>query len=1281
MSIQETPPSEGNQGLAANRLRLRLSSAAPWVLGVLGLLATIAVPSLAPSNSFLWTDVALGSVLIALLSLSPIPIGGGETILAHSVSVAVALAAGPSEAAASLIFGLILGRLGHSMMTRTDTSASHRSTRPSDVVSDLGQHLGSLVIGILAYRASGGSIPLPVDSFGPPYSLLALGIGFLLAFSAMQWIRGVRSSNRGRRRSDLLAFVLFVVILPLPYAIVTAAAARSLGQSALLILGGGAAVVAPVVRSLMRAESDLERRIGELSTLSEVSQAMRTSLNLEAILHTIYLQVAHLLNVRNFYVALYDQAEDRLSYPLAIKGGNREHWPSRAVSDRLTDRVILGNEPILIPHNAPQALREMGLPELRNAPESWLGVPLQSPSRVLGCIGVFHLQKEAGFSNADRDVLITLAGQASVAIENALLYEETRRRAQALASLNEITTQMSSSLDPEQTLQLVSQSLTRGVGGDKAAIYLTSQDGLELDLVQSTGLPEDLQKRLARMPLDQPGQGEAYHQRRPIVYPHVEDRNLPADLVEALRAEGITGNVDVPLTTPSGTLGMASVFFGGPVAIEDEQLGLLEVFVAQSAIAVANARAHAETDQALKRQVQQLSRLESIGREMVSTLDPDALFESILDSAMSATGAHIGHLAVADHPGQELTLAASRGYAFPGNEDAQTGPLPAAFGLSARAAHDGRTLIVEDVRKSPEHVDWTGGRGRSLLAVPIERWGRALGVITVESEEIAAFGEEQARFLSQVAAYAAVAITNASLYQQLEDHLREQSLLYQASAQIATSMDVNAVAMAVADSLAVALDASSVAVHRYEEAEDAFENLATAADGRVVGPSSGSSPVATRELRECLSTGMPLRFERARNGIDQAVMVIPLAVSSQPIGAIEIEQPAPHTFSETEIRTAQTIASQAAIALQNTDLFRRIQESHDRLVAVLNSTQEAILMVDRTGHVLLTNRQFESLLGVSEQAIVGAPLLADSTGVAASLGFMLSDAADPAAAFAAAENAQTLHLGSPQEKVLQRVVQSVLDTEGQPIGWLLVLRDITEERELDEAREQLTEMIVHDLRSPLTTILGGLSMLEKALPDERPSQLAAQALHVSRRSVDQMLGLVNSLLDLARLETNPLELHRTPVSVDELLRELTESFIPEANESGLILDVSVEEVIPIIEADREKIQRVFSNLLDNAVKFTPEGGRIGVHVHQRDSVVEIVVADSGPGVPADMRERIFDRFAQVPGSSGRRRGTGLGLAFAKLAIEAHGGRIWVDENQPCGSAFHLELPLKSPEPD
>ncbi|MCK4962472.1 MAG: ATP-binding protein, partial [Anaerolineales bacterium] len=125
----------------------------------------------------------------------------------------------------------------------------------------------------------------------------------------------------------------------------------------------------------------------------------------------------------------------------------------------------------------------------------------------------------------------------------------------------------------------------------------------------------------------------------------------------------------------------------------------------------------------------------------------------------------------------------------------------------------------------------------------------------------------------------------------------------------------------------------------------------------------------------------------------------------------------------------------------------------------------------------------------------------------------------------------------------------------------------------------------------------------------------------------------------------------------------------------IILNLNVADGLPEVTADDEKLRRVLSNLLDNALKFTPAGGQIDLKVKCEGEEVIITVADTGPGVPEEFRERIFKRFAQVPGVAGRRRGTGLGLAFSKMAVTAHGGKIWVEDNPGGGSAFRIQLPL------
>jgi signal transduction histidine kinase len=339
-------------------------------------------------------------------------------------------------------------------------------------------------------------------------------------------------------------------------------------------------------------------------------------------------------------------------------------------------------------------------------------------------------------------------------------------------------------------------------------------------------------------------------------------------------------------------------------------------------------------------------------------------------------------------------------------------------------------------------------------------------------------------------------------------------------------------------------------------------------------------------------------------------------------------------------------------------------------------------MVDQDGIVLLVNRQFEKLIDVDEQTLVSNRLENPELKLLGKL--HLPEADSPRAivqslsALEAEDSPTSIQLESPETRVLERMVHGVTDASGGRIGWLIVLRDVSEERELEETREQLVEMIVHDLRSPLSTIKGGLSLLNKALPEEKRSELTAQALSVSERAVTQMLGLVNSLLDLARLENDPLEIKTETLHLGRLLDELAETFIPEANQAGLILDVAATKNLPLIEADEDKLRRVLSNLLDNAVKFTPEGGHISLSAQANGGEnILVTVADDGPGVPEDMRQRIFDRFSQVPGVAGRRRGTGLGLAFARLAVEAHQGRIWVEANNGQGSRFNILLPVKS----
>jgi signal transduction histidine kinase len=234
--------------------------------------------------------------------------------------------------------------------------------------------------------------------------------------------------------------------------------------------------------------------------------------------------------------------------------------------------------------------------------------------------------------------------------------------------------------------------------------------------------------------------------------------------------------------------------------------------------------------------------------------------------------------------------------------------------------------------------------------------------------------------------------------------------------------------------------------------------------------------------------------------------------------------------------------------------------------------------------------------------------------------------------------------------------------------------------ELLRLREELADMIVHDLRNPLTVISNGLQLLEGVAIQEADRKYADVVVDTMGRASQRMERLVDTLLDIARLEEGSLELGLKPLDVRPLIEEaiLEERHLAEAKGVTLEADLSAEP--PDVSADGEVLQRVLINLLDNALKFTPAAGRVWVEVHPQAEAVRIDVVDTGPGIPVGERERVFEKFTQVRRQAEDRHGSGLGLTFCRMAVEAHGGRIWVEDGPGgTGSRFAFTVPRATNE--
>ncbi|HET7377500.1 MAG TPA: ATP-binding protein, partial [Anaerolineae bacterium] len=281
---------------------------------------------------------------------------------------------------------------------------------------------------------------------------------------------------------------------------------------------------------------------------------------------------------------------------------------------------------------------------------------------------------------------------------------------------------------------------------------------------------------------------------------------------------------------------------------------------------------------------------------------------------------------------------------------------------------------------------------------------------------------------------------------------------------------------------------------------------------------------------------------------------------------------------------------------------------------------------------------------------------------------------------------ETYSLPDSRSRFIERSGLPVLDASNHLIGWMLVLRDVTEERELQQLRNDLSNMIVHDLRSPLGGILGSLQMLEENIQEKSPASIEQQALAISKRSTQKLLTLVNSLLDISKLTAGQVIIESSPDSLVTAIDSAIERVSSLALEVGILIRKQVPADLPLVLIDEEKITRVLINLLDNALKYSPGGSQIIVAAEcwsngsdAQSNLVRCTIQDSGPGIPPEFRESIFERFVQITSQPGRRRGTGLGLSFCRLAIEAHGGKIWVENGPNGGSEFSFTLPVAEGE--
>jgi len=519
--------------------------------------------------------------------------------------------------------------------------------------------------------------------------------------------------------------------------------------------------------------------------------------------------------------------------------------------------------------------------------------------------------------------------------------------------------------------------------------------------------------------------------------------------------------------------------------------------------------------------------------------------------------------------------------------------------------------------------------------------------------------------------------------------VEEQSALYELGRSLARDMDTGNLPDLLLEK-AVELVGAEVGVLSLREEDGSFR--VKAVHGLDVGILGRTFLPGEYYAGKSAASGEPVRLARVEprhagawgGGLEEAYsyLAVPITWRGTTTGVLEVAiPPRERSFGDDDQRLLSLFASQAAIALENANLYRMMAEDQRRTEAMLFSITDGVIAVNNEARIILVNSAAERILNLPPfpyieqrhvKEVIRVPDLANL--------FLRS-------LNSGREMAEEIRLEGPERKILE-VETSLIEAEpGKSLGIIAIIRDVTTLRELEQAKSDFVSTVSHELRTPLTSIKAYTATLRRRDVnfDEETRQ---QFLGVIEEETDRLTRLISDLLDMSRIESGRMELKKRDFDLVKLAEIVVGKMESQSARHELVLIPECESAK--VHADPDKIEQVLVNLLDNAIKYSPQGGEVEVNIGRHRHMIRCSVTDHGVGIPAEHLPHIFEKFHRVDNRSTREvYGTGLGLYVSKSIVEAHGGNIWVESEPGKGSTFHFTLPLlqereggiKEPDPE
>jgi two-component system, NtrC family, sensor histidine kinase KinB len=680
-----------------------------------------------------------------------------------------------------------------------------------------------------------------------------------------------------------------------------------------------------------------------------------------------------------------------------------------------------------------------------------------------------------------------------------------------------------------------------------------------------------------------------------------------------------------------------------------------------------------------------LELLYNISRELASALDLQTLLERVLFLCMDNIGAANGSIIVLDEKGQAVESIIVVGKRVHVNTTRQL-RIILEGGLAGWVAKHRQAVLIPDtshderwMQRPDDDAKRTGPK--SAMSVPLLVRNQIVGIMTLVHPIPGFFNFDHLELLKAIADQAGIAVLNARLYSESQRQARVMTAVANSAAAITGALHLEEVLNAILTETRKALDVEIVSLALIDLTDQYLKYQATTMDKKpdIIGQtlriedqvldliSQEGQGVILSRLHEDSLFSSEINYEPEFEL--PAVAYAPIRSDNKVIGLLEAVNTKEVGLNPDALLVLTGIADIAGTAIRHARLYESLQAAHQRYRDLFNDSIDPVLITNWDRTILEANRQAQQSTSYDNSKLLGMKIDQIQTLEPKIVAEMVAKISEVKSI-----SYETELITRTKSKIpVEAHVRTLIIDGKSHLQW--ILHDISERKELDNLREDLISMIYHDLRSPLANVVSSLDVLDAILPDEEDPTLKSM-VNIAIRSTERIQRLTSSLLDISRLEAGQPLGSRKENSGLTLLKEAVESTMQIINKKEQHLEELFPTKLPLILVDEDMIRRVFINLLENASKFTPHKGTITIGARQDRESVLFWIKDNGPGIPPSEKERIFDKYSRVQLESGP-KGFGLGLAFCRLAVEAHGGQIWVESNVGEGACFYLSFPYIS----